>query len=550
MQLFRLLRGKKKQLAATDFGVAKRARAGKSDIGVKFDVMQSPFATFVADYFDADEYLENNSDVAAAGVDPLRHWLEFGAFEGRSPSARLDVRRQLSAQGRLAGNWKHFIWRGEDWFLLPKTVPAKTLEQVLRQGSHDPAILAAGARALASLRTFVATDLMDRDGVDVKGIFDSLPLSPDAVLIIPFLAIGGAEKFASNLTAALLAIGMRKVVVLITDQRSEDAPDLNSLTILKGFKEAQRVFWTDVCGPGHGNDVVLARTLNTIRPRHTIVINSRLGLETIARSGRGLSQFSKLHCAYFGIDVQARAASYGSFYPRQTLPFAAALTDNEATATILRDRYGGLPGQGILVLPPQVRPVTDNEFRRRLISQRKRSLSRRHPYRWLWISRIEPWKGTRILAKIAAMRPFDRFELFGPAEQSLASLGLNLPNIVHRGVLKDVPSADLTSYDGFLFTSLFEGMPNVVLELTQHAIPMVLAKVGGIPETFDDRAACLVDTGDEEAAVGSFCVALDRLSALSADESEARAVEARRQALQRHSPEAFARNVSKLFGGL
>jgi hypothetical protein len=33
--------------------------------------------------FDADAYLKANPDVAASGVDPVRHWLEFGQREGR-----------------------------------------------------------------------------------------------------------------------------------------------------------------------------------------------------------------------------------------------------------------------------------------------------------------------------------------------------------------------------------------------------------------------------------------------------------------------------------
>jgi glycosyltransferase involved in cell wall biosynthesis len=524
----------------------KLSGSGRGDF--QSDITDLTFETFIADHFSANEYLEANHDVAAAGVDPLQHWLEHGVIEGRSPSPTLDVRRHLSAEELHKGKWKHFVWRGKDLYLRSKGMPGTTLNQVLRQGRHDPAILAAGALALENLREFDATDLADRDGINGDGIFASLPLRPDAVLIIPFLVVGGAEKFAANLTAALLASGMRTVAVLVTDQRFKDAPDLSSLSILKGFQEAQLIFWIDVCGAAYGSDTVLARALNAIRPRHTIVINSRVGLETIARYGRGLSQFSKLYCAYFGLGVQALGAPYGAYYPRRTLPFAAALTDNEATAAILRDLYGDLPGPGIIVLPPASPPIDDSTFQKRLMSQRKRVLSRKLPYRWLWISRIEPFKGTRILAKVARARPFDRFELFGPAEGSLESLGLDQPNIIHHGVLKDVSLADLSSYDGFLFTSLFEGMPNVVLEIAQHAVPMVLAKVGGIPYSFDERAVFLVETVDEDAAVKAICAALDRLLTLSADECEALAVEARHQALDRHSPDAFKRNVSKLIG--
>jgi hypothetical protein len=39
--------------------------------------------------FDAEWYLRQNTDVASAGMDPLRHYVEFGAKEGRAPNAAL-----------------------------------------------------------------------------------------------------------------------------------------------------------------------------------------------------------------------------------------------------------------------------------------------------------------------------------------------------------------------------------------------------------------------------------------------------------------------------
>ena len=41
-------------------------------------------------YFDAFWYTQNNPDVAAQGGDPLRHYLLYGALEGRSPGAKFD----------------------------------------------------------------------------------------------------------------------------------------------------------------------------------------------------------------------------------------------------------------------------------------------------------------------------------------------------------------------------------------------------------------------------------------------------------------------------
>jgi len=47
--------------------------------------------------FDAKWYLEKNPDVAAARMDPYRHYLLHGAYEGRNPSPRFDSRWYLTA---------------------------------------------------------------------------------------------------------------------------------------------------------------------------------------------------------------------------------------------------------------------------------------------------------------------------------------------------------------------------------------------------------------------------------------------------------------------
>jgi chromosome segregation ATPase len=39
--------------------------------------------------FDAEWYLRQNADVADSGIDPLRHYIQFGAKEGRAPNPGL-----------------------------------------------------------------------------------------------------------------------------------------------------------------------------------------------------------------------------------------------------------------------------------------------------------------------------------------------------------------------------------------------------------------------------------------------------------------------------
>ncbi len=96
--------------------------------------------------------------------------------------------------------------------------------------------------------------------------------------------------------------------------------------------------------------------------------------------------------------------------------------------------------------------------------------------------------------------------------------------------------------------SLFEGMPNVVLEMSQHAIPMVLADVGDLRTTFGNSAALFVRHGlNVNDTAANFDFALDRLALMGVDDIATMAITARNQALVHHAPAVHACAVAQLF---
>jgi glycosyltransferase involved in cell wall biosynthesis len=506
------------------------------------------FFEFVSSKFDRDEYLRINPDMRAAGMDPIEHWLIHGLYEGRSfVPISWEVRRNPTQQPLRYTCCKQFTWRGEQISVRLRELPEVVLAQIIDQAPHEPSLLAAGVRAIKNLRSFDAIDVGERNNIDVHRVLASFPDQVDAVLIVAFLIVGGAEKYGADLIWALQTILGLSIVVLVTDQIAAHAPALDSLSIFRPLQGTRIVFWPDVCGPGCRNDWNFAFLLNALRPKITVVVNSGLGMDMVARCGLGLSQFSRLYCAFFGLGIQALGAPNGGYYPRRTTPFATSLTDNNVTATTLRERYGDLQGPGIAVLPAQVQQVDDGVFDRRLSARALRALSNRASYCWVWVSRLEPFKGTEFLSRLARLRPRDQFEIFGPLEHSLSDLGLVQENIVYRGIINDIPAHDFSAYDGFIFSSLFEGMPNVVLEMAQHALPMVLANVGGLSETFDESAVLWIDSNDSATTAAAFSRALDAITDLTVEQRAFMAIEARKQVMRRHSPEVFRGNVTRLF---
>jgi hypothetical protein len=64
--------------------------------------------------FDSAFYLEKNSDVRAAGIDPLRHYLAHGAAEDRAPHPLFDSRyyRMTAGLGESVNPLEHFLDAG------------------------------------------------------------------------------------------------------------------------------------------------------------------------------------------------------------------------------------------------------------------------------------------------------------------------------------------------------------------------------------------------------------------------------------------------------
>ena len=82
--------------------------------------------------FDPRYYLEQYQDVAASGWDPLMHFVDFGASEGRNPSPLFDTAYYLRSNPDVAEEGVnpllHFILHGRNEGRLPKSLGAERVQ--------------------------------------------------------------------------------------------------------------------------------------------------------------------------------------------------------------------------------------------------------------------------------------------------------------------------------------------------------------------------------------------------------------------------------------
>ena len=104
------------QAPPTDGPAAFRSRDGAPRIGRRPPPAVQPERDMRPLLFDSDWYLRQHEDVARARLDPVQHYLDHGAGEGRNPNAFFDTRRYLAANPDVRTSplnpFLHFILYG------------------------------------------------------------------------------------------------------------------------------------------------------------------------------------------------------------------------------------------------------------------------------------------------------------------------------------------------------------------------------------------------------------------------------------------------------
>jgi hypothetical protein len=86
-------------------------------------------------FFDTKYYLEENYDVAISKIDPLQHWLTYGASEHRSPNSLINPYLVKELFGKISPlEYYKYLTSCEYWGHNVSTkVPSSVIRQILIQ---------------------------------------------------------------------------------------------------------------------------------------------------------------------------------------------------------------------------------------------------------------------------------------------------------------------------------------------------------------------------------------------------------------------------------
>ncbi len=104
----------------------------------------------------------------------------------------------------------------------------------------------------------------------------------------------------------------------------------------------------------------------------------------------------------------------------------------------------------------------------------------------LWASRIAKQKRPELLYRIAKAMPEQEFHIYGESERPCSKeleLLQALANVKYFGKYDSFAKvATQTPYAAFLYTSQYDGLPNVLIEAISNGLPVISYDVGGIRE--------------------------------------------------------------------
>jgi glycosyltransferase involved in cell wall biosynthesis len=258
-----------------------------------------------------------------------------------------------------------------------------------------------------------------------------------------------------------------------------------------------------------------------------------------------LQHVCRLHAYYFCADrtPEGFQAGYPVSYFANVFPYlASAITDTERLAGDLRNRYGltsKLGDRVKAVYTPAVSEVSEVPVAAKQVES---APFRKAPV-IVWAGRFDRQKRFDLLLRIAGEMPEVVFKCWGaPVLDQMPSLDDAPENLIINSPFNSYSELELDKSDGFLYTSAWDGLPTILIELGALGVPIVASAVGGVPELIDENTGWLVA---HDADVGEYVAAIREMLSEPNDKVE-RARKLSRRVANRHNEKVYSRKLQEV----
>lgn len=528
--------------------------------------------------FDSSYHLYRYPDIARAKIDPVKHFIEHGAREGRNPSPEFHTKYYLARYPDVekSGINPYYHWltvgraegRGASPFSVgdptfdamceiikrrPKEVETDLIERRrdLRDRFENGALgeMVAKAAELEPLIAHSWRELLEvrlppfhsptvvEQVVAMRRLHEAAEFRrAKAVVLIPHCRLSGATRIAGYLAKALAEIyGADELIIVRTDLDIMQFPEW----FPANCRQVNFAGLTERLGPQE-RQKLLVEFLRSVRPIAAFNVNSGLFWDTLTAYGKALSASMALYSYFFCNDKNVYGHWEGyplrKFY-RHFDVLSGVITDSHFLADDLTKRHFVPPSQAQKIVTletpiacaPPVAPAPSSQAQTRP--------------QIFWSGRFDRQKRVDIVYAIAGRLPEVDFRLWGEPILDNEFAKLKQPeNVVVQGVYRDLAELPLNECDLWLYTSEWDGVPNILIEIAAAGVPLVGSLVGGTGEILEEgfsRPIANVETVD------AYVDAI-RETLRDAHQARDRAILLRERVLSRRTPTAYRIGLQSL----
>lgn len=315
-------------------------------------------------------------------------------------------------------------------------------------------------------------------------VCDQVGENMEHLIIVPFIKIGGAEKVLFNFIASLKKLYPEEKISVISTEAS-DSPWRERLPTDVPFVDIG-----NISSLSYEEKETLLRTLIIqLKPQNVYNLSSQLAFLMFAKFGKALAKVTKLYVFVFcqEYDNEGRLDGYTFLYLEKCFNFLTKIfTDNNRFINFLCNMYGFDRNKFVsLFQPAEIFDITNKKY------------SVDEPLKLLWASRLDEQKHPEIVYDIAK-RCLDlpiKIDVYGTkvlGSRFDTKKFDSLSNIKYCGIYSKGLKEIVSNYDGFIYTSAYDGMPNVILEAVGVGLPIISSNVGGIGDLLEDKKSALL----------------------------------------------------------
>jgi len=307
----------------------------------------------------------------------------------------------------------------------------------------------------------------------------------DTIICLPWIRMGGADYVAGQFAHSLRRLmPEEKILCLRTATGHLERPEW----FPEGIDNVDLSDLLSQCDKLSAEYLLYVMFIG-LRPKRIVNINSLECWDVFKRFGRRLSNFLNLYAYLFCWDLTqtgVRVGYPGEFYPATGGFLSAIFTDTIYLKRELTRLYEVPPSLESKIVPL----FTPTESRADMATRAARSIGsidlQKRPI-VLWAGRLDRQKRFDLVLDIAAKMPHVDFLCWGKSVLDGPTTPYTCPpNVVLQTAFRSLDEIPWAGADVWLFTSAWEGMPTMLLQVAMKGLPVVASAVGGVPELIND----------------------------------------------------------------